>query len=278
MTTQPIKYQHQEVLIEAPLYKEFDLSGIDDKDFAKFILGGAGLDAYCIECKQVSVFRLVETPSYQIDEKIKDLPKYGVITMRAECTRHADNFKKKCFGELYFCLYRKGDKLIKIGQYPTKADLDFGSLDPAFSKELDVTFRADLGRAIGLRAHGIGVGSFVYLRRIFENLIEEAHVLAKSDKDWDDTTFQKARMPERIKLLKAYLPNRLVETSKLYDILSIGVHELSEDDCLKHFDLILKAILMILKERQEEREYKEVVKAVNREASKPKSDAKDGTV
>jgi hypothetical protein len=278
MATRPMKRQHQEVFIDAPLYEEFDFSGIDDKEFAKFILGGAGLDAFCVECKQMSVFRLDETPSYLLEEKAKSLPKYGVITLKAECSRHADNYNKKCTGKIYFCLYRDGDKLIKIGQYPTKADLDFGSLEPAFSKELAGILRAELGRAIGLRAHGIGVGSFVYLRRVFESLIEEAHVLAKSSNGWDDSDFQKARMPERIKLLKAYLPNRLVETSKLYDILSLGLHELSEEDCLKHFDLIQKAILMILKERHEEREYKEMVKSVNREASKSKADARDDTV
>ena len=33
----------------------------------------------------------------------------------------------------------------------------------------------EFGRAVGLYTHGIGIGSYVYLRRIFENLIEEAH-------------------------------------------------------------------------------------------------------
>lgn len=269
MNDKPFKWLHQEVLIDSPPYKEFDFSGYDEKDFVNFLLGGAGLDAYCAKCEQVSVFRVVETPSYQREEKSKNLPKHsGVITIKAECTRHADNFQNKCTGELYFCLYRNRDKIIKIGQYPSKADLDFGSLDPAFSKELDENYRQELGRAIGLRAHGIGVGSFVYLRRIFENVIEEAHELAKSDKGWNEEVYRKARMPERIRLLKKQLPNRLVESSKLYDILSKGLHELSEETCLEHFDLIQKAILMILKERREEKDYKELVKNVNKEANK----------
>jgi hypothetical protein len=262
MTERLFKWRLQEVLIEAPLYKEFDLSGIEEGDFAKFVLGGGGLDAYCIRCEQMSVFRL-EGVDYRFDEEAKKIPKYGLVSMKAECTRHAENYWGKCQGELYFSLFRSDKQLIKIGQYPSKADLDFGSLDPNFSKELDAPLRQELGRAIGLHAHGIGVGSFIYLRRIFESLIEEALTGASSDRDWDASSYQRARMPERIKLLKAHLPNRLVETSKLYDILSKGVHELSEQDCLTHFAIVLKAILMILKERHEESEYKELVKGLN---------------
>jgi len=34
--------------------------------------------------------------------------------------------------------------------------------------------------SIGLAAHSVGIGSFVYLRRILKGLIEEAHTEAKS--------------------------------------------------------------------------------------------------
>jgi hypothetical protein len=36
-------------------------------------------------------------------------------------------------------------------------------------------------KGLGLAAHGVGIGSFVYLRRIFENLIEEAHTATQQD-------------------------------------------------------------------------------------------------
>jgi hypothetical protein len=153
--------------------------------------------------------------------------------------------------------------MIKIGQYPSKASIDLGDLAPIFTKELEPEFRRELGRAIGLRGHGIGIGSFVYLRRIFEKLIEEAHVSAKSENEWDESAYVKARVPDRIKMLKAHLPNRLVESAKLYGILSKGVHELSEEECLSHFDIVQKAILMILSERHEEREYRQLVKKLD---------------
>ena len=91
MTTKPLKWQRQEILIEASLYQEFDLKEIEDKDFAKFVLGGGALDAYCVVCEQASVFQLEET-KYNYDEKAKNIPKFGVITLQAECTRHAENY------------------------------------------------------------------------------------------------------------------------------------------------------------------------------------------
>ncbi len=64
-----------------------------------------------------------------------------------------------------------GDEVMKIGQCPSRADLEKSVLkkDP---KVLDEQNYSDLIRAIGLASHGIGAGSHVYLRRVFENLLE----------------------------------------------------------------------------------------------------------
>lgn len=270
MTAKKFNCQRQQILIEEPLYTEFDLSEVSDEDFGKFIFGGGGIDAFCVDCKQLSVFRF-DPAGYDLKDKIKSLVKFGVITLEAQCKRHGENYNNQCGSKFHVCFYRDYDRLIKIGQYPSKAKLDFGSLDPVFNKELDPKLRDELGRAIGLRAYGIGVGSFVYLRRIFESLIEEGREEAKkNDSQWDDALFEKSRMPDKIKLLKQSLPSRLVESATLYGILSKGIHELREDECLEHFDLVQKAILMILKERHEEKAYKKLVNDLNLKASEIK--------
>ena len=266
MSSKPFSGDRQAVLIKDAIYTKYNLADFRDDDFAKFVLGGGGVDAYCKQCDQMSVFRL-KSAEYNYEEKVKELPKYGVITIQAECNRDAENYHRKCSANMYFCFFRDGESLIKIGQYPSKADLDFGALDPVFSKELEPGLRQELGRAVGLRAHGVGVGSFVYLRRIFERLVEEAHNQARTEKEWDEEVYRRSRMPKRLKLLKQHLPSRLVKTAKLYDILSKGVHELSEEDCHTHYDLIQNAILMILKERHEEREYSKLVQEINQGAA-----------
>lgn len=269
MEIKSLEWQRQEIIVDAPLYKEFDLTGVSNEDFAQFVLGSGSVDAYCIECEKMSVFSLGGV-GYSIDEKAKQIPKYGIIPIKAVCARRAEKHSGKCPGELHVCFYRDGDKMTKIGQYPSKADLDFGSLDPIFSKELERELRSELGRAVGLRAHGIGIGSFVYLRRIFEKLIGEAHTSAKSDSQWDESAYEKARVPERIKMLRSHLPNRLVENAQMYGILSKGVHDLSEEECLHYFAIVQKGILMILKERHEEREHQNLVKDLKQQVDKVK--------
>lgn len=170
---------------------------------------------------------------------------------------------------------RRNKIFIKIGQYPSKAEIDFGSLDKVFSKNLSEELRAELGRAIGLRAHGIGVGSFVYLRRIFENLIEEAHISAKNENNWDEAKYVQSKMTERISILKGHLPIRIVKNANLYNILSKGIHELTEDECLSNFDIILKALEMILREKSDEKEYEELVKKIDKKSSELKKTRND---
>ena len=122
-------------------------------------------------------------------------------------------------------------------------------------------------KAIGLAANGIGIGSFVYLRRIFENLIFDAYNEAKNDNAIDEKQFDSMRMDERIKSLKGYLPSFIVENNGIYGILSKGIHELTEEECLAYFDCMRKSIELILDERLEllanKKKIEEVKKTLN---------------
>ena len=46
--------------------------------------------------------------------------------------------------------------------------------------------------------------------------------------------------------LSEFLPSFMVKNAKVYSILSRGVHELSEQDCLTHFAVVKGAIDLIL--------------------------------
>lgn len=118
---------------------------------------------------------------------------------------------------------KDGSEVTKIDQNPLAAQLAFGVLDEAFNKELSSSFRRELGTAIGLYAHGVGIGSFVYLRRISEALVEEAHQTAQEDESWDESEYRKQRVSERLNLLKGFLPSRLIQSAHLYGILSLAI-------------------------------------------------------
>lgn len=110
----------------------------------------------------------------------------------------------------------------------------------------------ELNTAYGLASHGVGVGSFIYLRRVFELLVEEARQLASNEEGWDQKLFIESRMKERITLLSMHLPSFLVENAGMYSILSKGVHELTEEECLNYFPAMKAGIELILDEKVEE--------------------------
>ena len=70
---------------------------------------------------------------------------------------------------IIFDLITTDNKIIKVGQYPSVADMTIPEIKK-YRKVLGSEYR-DYAKAIGLFANGIGIGSFVYLRRIIENLI-----------------------------------------------------------------------------------------------------------
>lgn len=141
----------------------------------------------------------------------------------------------------------------KVGQYPSVADFHIGQVHK-YDKVLSKDKMREFTKAIGLAANGIGIGSFVYLRRIFEHLVSEAFEKAKSENDKFDTdSFSKAKMNNKIQMLSGYLPDFLVENYSIYGILSKGIHELSEEDCKSYFSILRESIEMILDEKEDNR-------------------------
>ena len=145
--------------------------------------------------------------------------------------------------------YTPNGKLLKFGQNPSI--VDFQKHLSYYKKYLKKEDVKELSRAIGLKAHGIGIGSFVYLRRIFEKIIYEKYKEMPEESKLLDVDFNKKRMNEKIVYLKEHLPEFLVRNSSLYGILSKGIHELSDKECLQYFDIVNNAITLILKEEAE---------------------------
>lgn len=139
----------------------------------------------------------------------------------------------------------------KVGQYPSVADFHIGQVRK-YNKILPKDKMQEFTKAIGLAANGVGIGSFVYLRRIFEYLVFEASELAKDkNKEFDIDRFKTARMNEKIQMLSGILPDFLVENQSIYGILSKGIHELSEEECKEYFSILRESIEMILDEKLE---------------------------
>ena len=181
----------------------------------------------------------------------------GIRSIVVKCKRYGDT--------ITIIVYHSHSKnsITKVGQYPSVADVHIGQIKQ-YDKFLEKSILKEFTKAIGLAANGVGIGSFVYLRRIFENLVFEAYEEAKKEGNIDVSLFEHQRMDEKIKSLKGYLPPFIVDNHSIYGILSKGIHELSENECLAYFDCMRKSIEMILDEKVEMKkkiEKKEAIEA-----------------
>ncbi len=229
--------------LEMPPYRNFDLS---IKTIAKKVYQNLSnretIDAYCIWCDKEGVFRAYNFLSDNVSVPSWTTRNNGLIEIEYQCTRNNSH----AYHTYYF---KAGDFFTKVGQFPSVADFQIPQAQ-AYRKVLDEEEYKEFTRAIGLSAHGVGIGSFVYLRRVFENLIEEAHIKAQTEnKSFSTDEYLKARMDEKIKLVKDYLPEFLVENRSLYAILSTGIHALTEDECLQYFETVKIGIEQILDEK-----------------------------
>lgn len=234
--------------LEMPLYHEFDLAiGMVEEKIYEILSNRYTIDAYCIWCDKEGVFRAYNYLSDNIYTPRWTTRHNGLIEIEYHCTRNELH--------AYHIYYFKVDKFFtKVGQFPSIADFQIPQVEK-YRKILGDEEYKEFTRGIGLSSHGVGVGSFVYLRRVFENLIEEAHIEAKNnDEGFSDDEYFKARMDEKIKLIKDYLPEFLVENRGLYAILSTGIHELSEDECLQYFETVKIGIEQILDEKITQKE------------------------
>lgn len=234
-----------EFYIKHSLYESVTVAEGDVKSawFVQYFKGS--MDSYCPECGAHSIFeRNPSRTSFDYGEFIKD----HLFELTFQCTRDRSH-------QLYFLFQLKDRILQKIGQFPSVATLNLYDARK-YSKVLDKHYYRELTKAIGPAAHGIGVGSFVYLRRIFEYLIEQAHGEALASAGWNDEEFQRSRMLEKIQLLSQWLPDFLVQNRSMYGILSKGIHELTEEECLAAFPIVKVGIEIILDARIQEIERK----------------------
>lgn len=265
----------QGYFLEFPPYQEVPLDTTQAKEALVRILFSTGImDAFCVHCGGHSIFRSTqeELPSIgsgvrvasrpgTVDELLKArtawLPsdEYAGMTSQ-DVIAYAT--KPKYFTSTWVCSREPSHELQfytrvsdtsfeKVGQFPSLADLHLADL-VKYRKVLGDRY-VEFARGVGLNAHGIGIGAFVYLRRIFERLITAARdEAAEKDPTWDEGAYQKSRMDGKIMLLAAYLPNALVENRSVYAILSKGIHELSEGECKAYFPAVKTAIELILDE------------------------------
>lgn len=151
---------------------------------------------------------------------------------------------------------REESTIMKIGTFPSLKDFRKDDIKK-YDKVLNDQQKTELVTAITIANNGVGIGSYVYLRRLFEGIVYEESQRAIADGVINKDEFDTKKMDEKIVAIKNYLPGFLYENHKaLYGILSIGIHQLDEEACLSYFSVLYDCIILILDDRlaQKERE------------------------
>ena len=278
-----------EFLFDLPLYHKVPRD--DSEDIINFLMiGGLGrreVDGYnpIEQCESTfavfcsaynTVHNAIGSNSLTIDYVVGKSEKFDTFEVILKCKRYGTFLHYLVHAEYDNEDYEHSHimSISKVGQYPSVADFHIGQVHK-YDKVLPKTRMREFTKAIGLAANGVGIGSFVYLRRIFEYLVFEAHEVVKSENPvFDEAAFTSGRMNEKIQMLSGYLPNYLVEHHAIYGILSKGIHELSEEECRKYFPILKASIELILDEKleayQKEKRKKEIGNALSQIAGEIK--------
>ena len=275
------------------LYDEIAITQENIQDLISLIAGEVRLDVYCKDCGANRIFAMNPIPYFSSDnagkytfnylsELLKHFQQMQARIDWLETDTYNDtkwfwstqvtDFSTRIMCFQFICMLNPShhldyvvitdaQKMRKIGQYPSVADLTFPELD-SYKKDISSEDRKELRRAIGLYAQGIGVGSYVYLRRVFERIIDKAKDYAIGGQKLNLDDYQKAKMDQKIQMLRGYLPAILTENKGIYGIISKGIHELAEEDCIEYFPIMQEAIFMILRQWKQKREELESTKAI----------------
>lgn len=254
------KINNHEFYFETPLYDIIDRSQLE------YDIHNGDVDAYSAKNGIDTTYKIYSrTVDSSYESSFRNFYK---ITLTC---------KRKDNDILRFFVYENDEIVVKLGQLPSLADIQFAEIGKKYDKLLSEQELREFKKAINLAAHGHGAGSFVYLRRIFENLINEAFRANKVTLGISDEDFRQKWMVNKVDLLKNYLPSQLLEMKSVYKVLSKGVHELSEQDCLRYFPAIKLSIELILeqkieeeKEQKRDAEVKQELETINRELGNKK--------
>lgn len=242
-----------DLYFNAPLYETISTSELEEEafygDVDAYSAKNSSDTTYAIKVKEIDCWDVWNS---EASEHVRT----GFFLVTLKCKRKDNDI-------LRFVFFRSKELVLKVGQWPSLADLQFAELGKKYDKVLPKEDLKNLKKAIGLVAHGAGAGSFVYLRRIFENLIFETyqqHTSTVSEKE-----FKSKRMEDKVEVLKAFLPSQLLEMKSIYGILSKGVHELSEEECLRYFAPLKLSIELILDQKIEQEKKRERDAAVKKQ-------------
>jgi hypothetical protein len=286
--------------LEVAPYESFEIGDTGHVGVLQIMFYSGTLDTYCVGCGRETVFQSQapqpsipvgskSSKTFTIQELLESsqaayfpilsfggpmkLADMGPVVREDRVFHVIFSCPRETNHRLHFIFQVHNNRIAKIGQSPALADLHLAETRK-YRKVLGDQKYREFARGVGLYAHGVGIGAFVYLRRILEDLVDQAEVVACKGVGWDHEAFDRGRMDEKILMLKGELPEFLVESRGLYSILSKGIHDLTEEECLAAFPVVRTGIELILDERLERQEREAKIERTRKDLARIRKDLK----
>lgn len=221
-----------QILITEPPYKSFDF----EYDWYIYfgIIENLCIDAFCEKCCGEKVFDGDVTEGFQFLKRStlqvtggppgSRHPSIEEYYKGKECFVNITLHCAKCGEAHYYSLLFKGNTVTKIGQYPSFSKSEVQSLRKY--KNLISKYYPELTRSVNAYSQGMGVAAFIYLRRILEYLVESKY---NGDASWK--FIEKLKEVEKTEEI---IPEELSAVKEeIYSVLSKGIHEYEEDECME---------------------------------------------
>ena len=240
-------------LAEAPLYESIPLHGLPyDHQISELHNLKAQYDRYCPECKKETPWSTdVPYSAAQWDRQSW----LGTFRLSSKCGRCGLSAIMLIRAATTVDLDSKGNKLVtltKFGQWPALVSFHQNDLEK-YRKVTTREQRSDFIRAVQAASQGFSAGACTYLRRIVESIKREAleEKRAKGvDEAWE-VEFKAAKTNRQMEMLTGFLPEFLLKNKRLYNLLSEGLHNMTDDECRELFPNLRQAIELVFKGRQD---------------------------
>lgn len=226
------------------------------------------IDAYCDVCEQQRPFQDLRPRGSGSGLAVSAL-KSGTSYFEFSCVSCRKSHRKYLVEQM---LDAENIRLQKYGELPRSKLPRNRALQKFLSDDLD-----NYEKAIICLSHEYGVAAFAYFRRVVENNIYKLLDLVQQDalsSGGDQATLgaiaelrKESPMSEKIKVanlaLPSYLkPDGLNPLGRLYQVLSEGIHSLSESECLAKAKATSECLTFLVSELASRQEHRASFKSI----------------
>ena len=153
--------------------------------------------------------------------------------------------------------------VVKIGQYPPFDEKEKYELEKYRNLKIVSKYYIELVRSVNAYSQHMGIAAFVYLRRIYEHIVKTEYAKFPENEKNAKASFDEKmkKVNEKINII----PHELdANKSKIYSILSKGIHEYEEDECYDMYPTMKEIIVFVLQKYLDEKEKKKKLNELNK--------------